>query len=74
MTLQQRAIVKTLITVGGIATVGFVVALISTTMSQAMFFGLLAVAFFVFMTYLIYSFYLSELETAERFSPDREVR
>ena len=74
MSLRQLAALKTLFTVLGIGTISVVVALISTFMSQTMFFGLLAVGFFVFMTYLIYSLHLSELETAERFVTDREVK
>lgn len=71
MTLKQRALVQTVLTMLGITAFGIGGALLSTLMTPELFFGILTLIGFGFMFYLIYSWNVTSLEMDERFESRR---
>ena len=74
MTLKQRALVQTVLTVLGICAVGIGGGIISMFMTPIMFYGLLAAIAFGFVFYLIYSWNVTSLEMDARFESQRKDR
>jgi zinc transporter ZupT len=74
MTLKQRALVQTVLTVLGITAIGIAGGLISTLMTPLMFYGILTAIAFGFMFYLIYSWNVTSLEMEQRFAKMKEDR
>lgn len=72
MTLKQRALIQTVLTVLGICAVGIGGGIISMFMTPMMFYSVLLAIAFGFMFYLIYSWNVTSLEMAERFEKYRK--
>ena len=74
MTLKQRALVQTVLTVLGITAIGIGGGLISTLMTPVMFYAILTAIAFGFMFYLIYTWNVTSLEMEQRFGKMRDSK
>jgi NAD/NADP transhydrogenase beta subunit len=72
MTLKQRALLNTVLTVAGVLACGVAGAFVSTFMTPAMFSALMAVIMLGFFCYLVYTWNVTSLEMDERFNKMRD--
>lgn len=72
MTIRQRALVQTVLTMLGITAFGIGGALLSTLMSPELFFAILTAIIFALICYLVYSWHVTSLEMSERFEKYRK--
>ena len=74
MTVKQRALLNTVVTMAGVLALGLAGAFASTLMTPAMFSAIMAAIVFGFFCYLVYSWNVTSLEMDERFTKMREDR
>jgi len=74
MSIRQRALVKTFLTVLGISAIGIAGGFVSTLMPPAVFHAVLAAIAFGFVFWLIYSWNVVSLEMDSQIDHERKDR